>query len=130
MTFATHWAEFNHLQPEDERPEWDPADPDLTPVFVGITRFYYGWPFRAMHYDLIHINTDGPWDHMSGYFDRVNAAAGLHAGIETPDWWPAAKNNHRLPVRPRLGGFALNILIYACAWIGIASFIRWVLRSK
>jgi hypothetical protein len=130
MTFATHWTEFNYWQPEEERTAWDPADPDQIPVFVKITRFYYGWPFRAMYYDWIGINTDGRWDHMKDYFDRVNTAAGIDVGIETPDWWPAVKENRRLPVRPRLGGFILNTLISAFAWICIASFIRWIIRSK
>lgn len=130
MTFATHWTEFDYLQPEDDRPAWDPADPDLIPTYVGVTRFYYGWPFRAMHYDLIGISTEGRWDHMKSYFDRVNTAAGLHVGIETPDWWPAVQKNYRLPVRPRAGGLVLNMLVFMTAWVCIASSVRWVRRSK
>ena len=104
MTFATQWTEFNYLGPKDELSDWDPTDPDQIPISVGITRFHFGWPFRAMYFDLIGISTEGRWDHMRSYFDSVNAAAGLNVGIETPDWWPAVRKNDRLPIRPHLGG--------------------------
>ncbi|MFG0314235.1 MAG: hypothetical protein ACF8LL_08630, partial [Phycisphaerales bacterium] len=109
---------------------WDPTDPEQIPVFVKITRFYFGWPFRAMHYDLIGISTESRWDHMRSYFDRVEAAAGINIGLETPDWWPAVRENYKLPVLPRIGGLILNTLTFAAVWACIASSFRWTIRTK
>jgi hypothetical protein len=130
MTFATQWTEFNYLGPKDELSDWDPTDPDQIPISVGITRFHFGWPFRAMYFDLIGISTEGRWDHMRSYFDSVNAAAGLNVGIETPDWWPAVRKNDRLPIRPHLGGLLLNTGIFASVWIIIALLIRWMITER
>jgi hypothetical protein len=128
--FGADRTEFKFKDPDQDRTAWDVNTLDQIPAIVFVSRSHFGWPFRAMHYDIIMIDNGGTREHIKTYFGLVENAAGINIGLETPKWWPAGETNYRLPLKPIWIGFVLNAILFASIWITLACLTRKAITSS
>lgn len=90
---------------------WDPSVSD-SPSFVSLTRFRFGWPFRALYWDDLSTGTSvaipAVWDYHLKMYERAGIDRGIGVSYISP--------GRRLPIAPIWTGLFFNILFWSVAW--------------
>jgi hypothetical protein len=119
---------------------WCCADPDILnkkyewnegPLRPTISRFSFGWPMRAMYYDMF-LASGGTRQDRQGLFARCEAVAGWRAIKRFPRWVPLASGGGGFRAMPRAVlpiGFAVDALTIGLTLpmlaLAFRAFRRW-----
>ena len=114
--------------------EWTQGVP--TPPRPSVMRLSFGWPMRAMYYEVpAHGGGRPSRAELQEFFTQFSSAAGFREGKRFPDWIPHASGSFRaIPLAVLPLGFAVNTVVlaglFAAMVRGPGMLRRWRRRRR
>ncbi len=94
---------------------WDIEHADIPPT-VYLTRFRFGYPWRAFSFDDLSTGSSIANMKVMSYHQLMYERAGIYRGLDRPNWIPSWMPFYRIPIAPIWTGLFLNILFWSAAW--------------